>query len=125
MSEREAFMRAICDSPEDDTPRLVFADWLDEHGDQNDRTRAAFIRVQCEVARLATDNDQCKALTARARELQGRFSERWLGELPVPDRHHVHWVQAPDWLDGETFERGFAGLLRVQTAGFLAKHANT
>jgi uncharacterized protein (TIGR02996 family) len=28
-----AFLRDIIDNPEDDTPRLVFADWLDEHGD--------------------------------------------------------------------------------------------
>ena len=28
MSDRDAFLRAIRESPEDDTPRLVFADWL-------------------------------------------------------------------------------------------------
>jgi uncharacterized protein (TIGR02996 family) len=27
-----AFLRAIHEAPEDDTPRLVDADWLEEHG---------------------------------------------------------------------------------------------
>lgn len=31
MNEREAFIRSICERPEDDTVRLVFADWLEEH----------------------------------------------------------------------------------------------
>lgn len=40
----EAFIRAIADSPGDDTARLVFADYLDEHGEPE---RAKLIRVQC------------------------------------------------------------------------------
>lgn len=43
------FLTAITAAPDDDTPRLVYADWLDEHGR---RARAALIRVQCEQARL-------------------------------------------------------------------------
>ena len=50
-SDREAFLRAVCENPADDTPRLVFADWLDEHGDRpDDPARAEFIRVQGELA---------------------------------------------------------------------------
>jgi uncharacterized protein (TIGR02996 family) len=44
----EAFLRAIGAAPEDDAPRLVYADWLDDRGDA---ARAEFIRVQCELAR--------------------------------------------------------------------------
>ena len=33
--------------PEDDTPRLIYADWLDDH-DQSER--AEFIRIQCSIA---------------------------------------------------------------------------
>jgi uncharacterized protein (TIGR02996 family) len=32
MTHGEAFIEAIAESPNDDTPRLVYADWLDEHG---------------------------------------------------------------------------------------------
>ena len=32
MSDREALMRAILEAPDDDAPRLIFADWLEENG---------------------------------------------------------------------------------------------
>lgn len=121
MNEHKALLRAICDNPDDDTPRLVFADWLQENGEED---RAEFIRVQCEVARIATDDDRLDGLIRRECELQKQFGKRWLSELPVPDKEHINWVEAPDWLDGETFDRGFACLLRVKTTGTLAKYAN-
>ena len=46
MNEREALLKAVCENPDDDTPRLVFADWLQENGEEE---RAEFIRVQIEV----------------------------------------------------------------------------
>jgi len=48
MSDHDALLAAICAEPDEDTPRLVFADWLDEH-DQSER--AAFMRAQIELAR--------------------------------------------------------------------------
>lgn len=36
MTEEVALLRAIIDAPADDAPRLVYADWLDEH-DQSER----------------------------------------------------------------------------------------
>jgi uncharacterized protein (TIGR02996 family) len=44
-----ALLAAIIAEPEDDTPRLVYADWLDEHARPE---RAEFIRVQCEYTWL-------------------------------------------------------------------------
>jgi uncharacterized protein (TIGR02996 family) len=46
-AERAALLAGIWESPGDDAPRLVFADWLQEHGDAE---RAAFIRSQIEAA---------------------------------------------------------------------------
>ena len=46
MSEGDALMRAILDQPDDDTPRLVYADWLDEQGNAEQKARAEFIRSQ-------------------------------------------------------------------------------
>ena len=37
--------------PDDDTPRLILADWLDDYGDEADQARACLIRTQCELAR--------------------------------------------------------------------------
>lgn len=49
MTERDAFMAAIKAHPHDDTPRLVFADFLDELPEPTDLDRATseFIRVSC------------------------------------------------------------------------------
>lgn len=44
MTERKAFELAILANPGDMTPRLVFADWLDEQGTPEDSRLAAFIR---------------------------------------------------------------------------------
>jgi uncharacterized protein (TIGR02996 family) len=43
----EALLQAILDDPEDDTPRLVYADWLEENGEPE---RAEFIRAECVLA---------------------------------------------------------------------------
>jgi uncharacterized protein (TIGR02996 family) len=47
MSEEDALLATIAAHPEEDTPRLVFADWLDEHGRH---ARAEFVRVQVAIA---------------------------------------------------------------------------
>ena len=39
-----SLLSGVKESPEDDTPRLVLADFLEEHGDPD---RAEFIRIQC------------------------------------------------------------------------------
>ena len=33
LAEHEAFLRAIYDTPDDDTPRLIYADFLEERGE--------------------------------------------------------------------------------------------
>jgi uncharacterized protein (TIGR02996 family) len=51
-----ALLRACALFPDDDTPRLMLADALDEAGDG---ARAELIRVQCELARLPTGRKLC------------------------------------------------------------------
>jgi uncharacterized protein (TIGR02996 family) len=41
MTDQDALLRAVCEAPEDNAPRLIYADWLDEHGDP---MQAEFIR---------------------------------------------------------------------------------
>ena len=41
-------LQSVIDSPKEDAPRLVYADWLEEHGELE---RAELIRVQIELAR--------------------------------------------------------------------------
>ena len=49
MDERDGFLRAIHDEPDDDVHRLVFADWLEDHDEPE---WSALIRHQCGLARL-------------------------------------------------------------------------
>jgi uncharacterized protein (TIGR02996 family) len=93
-------LRAVIEFPDDDTPRLAYADHLEETGDPD---RAAFIRVQCEAERirgggcavvLGTDCDGTKTewcircrLVKRGRELLASPNwERWAGPSPLCDR---------------------------------------
>jgi uncharacterized protein (TIGR02996 family) len=71
MSTEDAFVQAILDDPEDDTPRLVFSDWLEEHGRAS---HAELIRVQCELASLPKRSREPK-MKARREELAAREKE--------------------------------------------------
>ena len=75
----EAFLRAICEEPDEDAHRLVYADWLDEH-DQPER--AEFIRVQCALAKIDTDDPRRPELAAREKALIDEHKRAWIGELP-------------------------------------------
>lgn len=65
---RLGILEDVLDNPEDDTPRLVYADWCDEHGEPG---RAEFIRAQvgvarheAELARRHPDQDLCTEVCA-------------------------------------------------------------
>src|SRR3954452_24118243 len=71
----EPFLRAICQAPDDDAPRLVFADWLDETGDPD---RAEFIRLHIRVAR----DPYAPGIEERCEKLFRQNWPRWVSELP-------------------------------------------
>ena len=87
-----AFLDDIVANIDDDTPRLVYADWLMEDG-QDDR--AEFIRVQIELARLPSWDAARVPLLLRERELLKRHGEEWLAAVPA--------VEGARW---EGFRRG-------------------
>jgi len=63
-NERSALLQAIIRNPNDDLPRLVYADWLEESSEYK---RAEFIRLQCEIS---NGNSTClkkQALTKKER----------------------------------------------------------
>jgi uncharacterized protein (TIGR02996 family) len=68
MTPSDAFLRDIIASPDDDAPRLIYADWLDEHGAE---ARAELIRVQCERARLDAYDPRRQDLLDRERNCCG------------------------------------------------------
>jgi uncharacterized protein (TIGR02996 family) len=107
VSHPDAFLGAIIESPEDDAPRLVFADWLEEHGEPE---RAEFIRAQVGVARLPEGDVRLPALEARAKELQQAKAAAWLGPLDV------RGLRAK-------YRRGFAEEVYCSTPGLFFAHA--
>src|SRR5262249_13501753 len=82
MSERDDFLRAICASPDDDTVRLVYADWLEEHGDA---VRAEFIRLQCQLGSEDLFAPNRRALLRREWRLLRQHGERWIREDGLAD----------------------------------------
>ncbi len=44
--DETAFIRAICERPGDDMPRLYYADWLEERGQNNDNSAANTLQQQ-------------------------------------------------------------------------------
>ena len=49
MNDRDALYAAILAHPDEDTPRLALADWLDENGEEK---YAGLIRTQIELAKV-------------------------------------------------------------------------
>jgi uncharacterized protein (TIGR02996 family) len=108
MTDGEALFAAILAEPDEDTPRLVYADWLDE----NDwPERAEFVRVQVEQTHSPTD-----ALRARERTLLARHEEEWLAPLRAPG-------QPLDGGAGSRFRRGFVEVVWMSARSFIDKAA--
>ena len=114
-----ALLRAVLASPDDDAPRLVYADWLDDH----DRPAwAEFIRAQVAAARdlcpntwvppreacASPDCRSCRTLRDRAAELRSS-----------PDFWESVWGgwQAP--VGGAWYARGFIESVSVTADRFV------
>jgi uncharacterized protein (TIGR02996 family) len=99
MTNEANFLAAIREDPDDDGVRLVYADWLEEHGDSEaQRARAEFIRVQIELKRLPEFDARRHALEDREADLLAVHEEAWLGDVPHNlelwrfERGFVEWV---------------------------------
>ena len=80
--ERDAFHAAIWQSPDDDLPRLVYADWLDERDEPD---AAAFLRLLCAVRTCPPDVDRLRPLVADFRRAMAKVPAPWIDDVcPVP-----------------------------------------
>jgi uncharacterized protein (TIGR02996 family) len=105
MSAEAALLAAVVASPDDDLPRLVFADWCDEHGQPE---RAEFIRLQIENHRSGS-RDGTSPAAHRIAELFHKHQAEWMADLPKVFREN-----ARSW----RFRRGFLEDLPITAAGF-------
>jgi uncharacterized protein (TIGR02996 family) len=55
VEQEQAFLAAIDEAPDEDTSRLVYADWLEENGQP---ARAEFLRLQCRMARCSFGDER-------------------------------------------------------------------
>jgi uncharacterized protein (TIGR02996 family) len=91
MSDHDALLLAILDAPDEDAPRLVYADFLQEAGEED---RAAFIRDQIELAKTPTWEPF--AVRWRRRTIGEQAGDRWRSTLP--------WAEY--WSPQHPFRRG-------------------
>jgi uncharacterized protein (TIGR02996 family) len=108
MTADDAFLADIIANPDDDVLRLIYADYLDEHGQPD---RASFIRVQIGLATLPLTDPRRPVLTTTERLLLEKHERQWAG--PLAER-------ALDW----GFHRGFIEFIYC-TASTLVKHGDT
>jgi len=136
--EYRALLAAVLAAPDDDLPRLVLADWLDENGES---ARAELIRVQVGIAGLRGALCTCDAgdgpggydpdcpyelwgrLKHRAVEILRAHAGRWLADLPAAFRPVLFSPLS------DTFRRGFISAVAgpgpdwvVQADAILAAH---
>jgi uncharacterized protein (TIGR02996 family) len=127
MGDWAAFMQTICESPEDDTVRLIYADWLEEHDDvvltsagvinNGYIEQAEFIRVQIELAGETHEyckDDYCVMTQKPCRivALRRREQELWprVGSIcGLIGGNGVKWV----------YRRGFVGELHLPLADWI------
>jgi uncharacterized protein (TIGR02996 family) len=103
MSAEQGLLSDICESPEDDTPRLVYADWLEENDTPQ---RAEFIRVQCELSRLPAEDAHRPGLVRREAQLLAAHEGEWLGPL-------AKMISSP------RFRRGFLEQVSIGVRQFM------
>ncbi len=99
MTDAEALFASILLEPEEDLPRLVFADWLEEHGQTE---WAEFIRVQIEAETTPRTEPRYKELNRRSRKLLAKQKEVWL---------YPFQKLLPGCL--VKFERGFVSIIKA------------
>lgn len=120
MDQGAALLTAIALHPDEDTPRLAYADWLDEHAaDLPDpaaaTVRAEFIRVQCEL----------KKLDGASRVEQNRYVELYRRQDAILTRHRRDLLgplgDALGYHD-VIFDRGFVRELTLDGRQFREHH---
>lgn len=96
-AEERRLLDAVIEAPDDDAPRLVYADWLQHHGDP----RGELIQLQCQLAAVP-DDDRRRQIRIAENKLLEAHAEEWTRPLHalLPAASHFH-------RNTFTFVRGF------------------
>jgi uncharacterized protein (TIGR02996 family) len=82
MVEHSAFLADILAHPDEDAPRLIYADWLSEQDDPECRARAEFIRVQFHLRELPAHDPAWLEWHKREHSLERLARKRWMPAFP-------------------------------------------
>lgn len=100
--------REICAAPDDDAPRLVYADWLEQTGDPENRARATLIQAQLALAALPVSAKAARAPhEAQVRGVMRTWRRRWLWFARRGERY--------------TFHRGFIDGVQIAATAFAKR----
>ncbi len=92
MKHEDAFLQAVQADPDNEQVRQVYADWLEERGDQ----RAELIRVMQEMAALPVYSDRHAELRPRRDELRARTDKTWLERMGYLPTHRPLFTHLPE-----------------------------
>jgi uncharacterized protein (TIGR02996 family) len=116
MSDGAGLLRNILENPDDDTPRLIYADWLQDNGDP---LHSELIRAQVGLARLVGTDEYPGDTGLEAGRLLPAYRARLLapyvalGLAPCCNRYHDGPFEGFDFF----FRRGFVEDIDVYGAG--------
>jgi uncharacterized protein (TIGR02996 family) len=89
MTDHDALLAAVLAEPDNDLPRLVFADWLEETSHPAHAARAQFIRLQIEAERHPAKSARRFECTRQAEELRPNFRDEWDRVFPPGELSHT------------------------------------
>jgi uncharacterized protein (TIGR02996 family) len=87
MTDDAAFVNAILARPDDDSVRLVYADWLDERGD----ARGEFLRLSLELARHTSKSKKYAVVSERLAAIRPQIDPEWVASVGRQDRLELRW----------------------------------
>lgn len=91
-----AFLSAVKADPDDDTAKLVLADWLQEQDDEADRARGEYVRALVEYDRL-TKQDQIPQTVEALKRLHRENQTAWFGQLIAAGFRHCDTFSSSRW----------------------------
>lgn len=108
MAKEDELLKAVLDSPDDDAPRLAYADWCEQQSDPQTRARGEFIRAQITLVNLGQGmpHEQKFELGYREETLERDYRLAWAGSLAT-------------LVDDFQYDRGFVELVALSARGFL------
>ncbi|MCZ2343389.1 MAG: TIGR02996 domain-containing protein [Bacteroidales bacterium] len=113
MSDADALIAAATAAPDDDLPRLVLADWIEEQGDS---ARAAFLRAQVQLGQAKPWEPF--AITCRHHRRDWLTGQPWRHTLPALPARGLEWHPIVP------FHRGLPWSLLVRDLTAFLEHAS-